>query len=100
MDWYSVRCVIKWGIRNTFEERITLWLAESPDHAIEKAEADARLYARRNAGGSYAGLAQCYHIGDTDIRSGAEVFSLLRTSELDVDEYLSAYFDTSAERSQ
>ena len=51
MDSYSVRCIFRWGPRqdqkakHLYEERITLWQAESIDHAIELAEQEAEVYA-------------------------------------------------------
>jgi hypothetical protein len=46
-DWYAVRCFFlneRQGSR-VYEERITLWRANSADKAIEKAEAEAGEYA-------------------------------------------------------
>jgi hypothetical protein len=45
----------------------------------------------------YTGLAQAYLLFD-EVGDGAEVFSLLRTSNLDPDAYLDRYFDTGHER--
>lgn len=98
-EWYGVRCVFQGthGEGAPFEERITLWRADSLDAAIEQAEGEAREYAE-NVGMTYLGLAQAYATGETEIESGAEVFSLLRDSPLPPEEYLDRYFDSGGER--
>src|SRR5262245_1341209 len=98
-DWYSVRCVFRWTgwEGEPFEERITLWQAESLSDALERAEAEAAEYAKDN-GVTYAGLAQGYQMtpGETP-GHGIEVFSLLRDSDLPPEEYLTTFFDTGQE---
>lgn len=85
-DWYAVRCIIRFepqpgSAGATYEERITLWRADSFDHAVERAERDARDYASTTAGSpeSYLGFAPAYHLADVP-GDGAEVFSLMRDS--------------------
>jgi hypothetical protein len=102
--WYSVRCVVAVGwppeaVGNTYEERITLWRAESADQAVARAEAEAEDYAAEIEDGpsTYTGLAQCYRLAD-EPGDGAEVFSLMRESELAADDYLDRFFDTGSER--
>ncbi|MER5637269.1 hypothetical protein ABT095_09955 [Kitasatospora sp. NPDC002227] len=97
MDWYAVRCVFEWTSweGRTYEERITLWQAASAEEAIALAEAEALTYAADN-GFRYLELAQSYHLYDTP-GQGAEVFSLLRDSGLEPEQYLDAYFDTGGE---
>jgi len=74
-----------------YEERITLWFAESADAAIEQAEIEAQEYGAYMGGGLYLGLAQSYELIE-DIEpeqfSGTEVFSLMRESDLDPDQFL------------
>jgi hypothetical protein len=85
-------------VGKTFEERITLWLADSADEAIERAEAEAEQHAAEidDAPSTYLGLAQSFHLFDAPA-DGTEVFSLLRDSELPADEYLSTFFATGSE---
>jgi len=82
-----------------YEERITLWLAASAEEAIERAEAEAREYAGtiEESPDSYLGIAQSYRLVDAPA-DGAEVFSLMRSSALEPDEYLDTFFDTGTER--
>jgi hypothetical protein len=94
--WYSVRCIIEHG-GGAYEERITLWETAAFDHAIELAEADAEAYAAGLGGSEYAGLAQVFALAAPP-GHGAEVYSLVRDSELDTNEYIDAFFDTGRER--
>ena len=56
-------------------------------------ESEARQYTDVLGDVEYMGLAQAYRLEDVP-RSGSEVFSLMRDSSLDADDYLSAFFDT------
>jgi hypothetical protein len=99
--WYAVRVVIRFGDdgpTSTYEERITLWRAPSADEAIEMAEAEAAGYAESLENAEYTGFAQSFNlfVGDS-VGHGDEVFSLMRDSDLDTEDYLDAFFDTGAE---
>jgi hypothetical protein len=98
MAWYSVRCVFRHDGDGPYEERLTIWDADSFDEAIERAEREATEHASV-VEARYLGLAQAYLMAD-DLAVGAEVFSLMRTSELDPHAYLNAFFDTGAELQQ
>lgn len=102
--WYSVRCVFAVGwppeaVGETYEERITLWRAQSAEEAVARAETEAKEYAATIEDGpsTYTGLAQCYRLDD-EPGDGAEVFSLMRDSKLSPDDYLDRFFDTGSER--
>lgn len=97
--WYSVRCLFHNPDQGLYEERITLWQADSFDHAIEQAELEANEYAEI-LDLRYVGLAQAYHLGEDTIASGSEVFSLCRDSDLEANAYIDAFFDTGNERQQ
>ena len=81
-----------------YEERITLWVANDFDEAVALAEEEAREYA--SDGGEYLGLCQAYGLVDSVEKSGVEVFSLLRQSDLDPEEYVDAFFATGEEHEQ
>ena len=105
LRWYGVRMVFRALQReeNVFEERVTIWKAASFAEAIEQAEVEAADYADPEVGiWEYTGLAQAFetYIPDRAPEPGDEVFSLLRTSELDTEEYLDRFFDTGGERQQ
>lgn len=96
VGWYGVRCVVALRGRGTFEERVTLWTAASHGEAIRRAEEEVRLYAS-DEDEEYTGLAQSFELFD-EPGDGAEVFSLMRDSDLDDASYLNRFFDTGAER--
>jgi hypothetical protein len=97
-QWYSVRCLFG-SVRGegfSYEERMTLWCTDSFDNAISLAEKEATTYAA-SAKVDYLDLAQvCLLPGHPT--SGAEIFSLVRDSDLAADEYLDSFFDTGSER--
>ena len=95
MGWYGVRCVVALPERGTFEERVTLWKADSHEDAIRRAEREIRDYVTED--GEYTGLAQSFELFD-EPGDGAEVFSLMRDSDLDPKSYLDRFFDTGDER--
>ncbi len=102
MDSYSVRCIFRWEPRPDnqakylYEERITLWHANNLDHAIELAVSEAREYAAEEF--EFLGLSQAYALFEPLAESGIEVFSLLRESDLEPEDYLDTFFDTGGER--
>jgi hypothetical protein len=97
LTWYGVRCVFKRRDDPTYEERVTLWRAESFEHAIELGETDALGYAV-DVDFEYLGLAQVYDTKASRISNGSEVFSLMRTSSLEPRDYLDRFFDNGSER--
>ena len=97
--WYGVRCVLKWRNHPDYEERITVWRAESIDDAIELAEREAETYAA-DIGFDYLGLAQAYETRYSHIEDGSEIFSSIRTSSLAADDYIKQFFATGTEHEQ
>jgi hypothetical protein len=101
--WYAVRCVFQLVFstgQRGYEERITLWRADSFDAALAQAEQEGHRYVEDNDHiEEFTGLGQAYHLfADPD--SGAEVFSLIRRSELDTDAYVAHFFDTGQENTR
>lgn len=103
-EWYAVRCVLA-AERNDptsgepplrYEERITLWRADSFDSAIEMAEVEADKYCA-DSGSKRLDFAQGFNLFEFP-RHGAEVFSLMRDSDLPASSYLDHFFDTGLER--
>jgi hypothetical protein len=97
--WYSVRCIFKASDRPAYEERITVWLAESFEAAVRLAEGEAVEYAD-SVGFRFVGLAQAYDLKSEDIGRGSEVFSLVRSSDLEPSAYIDRFFATGAEFEQ
>lgn len=103
--WYGAKCVflhseIESCPGQVYEERVILLRAGSLDEAVSRAEALADEYARDVGGCSYTGFVNVFHIFDENIGDGAEVYSLMRTSDLSKDEYLNRFYDTGTERTQ
>ncbi|GAA5495834.1 hypothetical protein Rhal01_02013 [Rubritalea halochordaticola] len=105
MASYTVRMVVLWPSREDqklkylYEERITMWQAESMDEAIELAEEEAKEYAE-SEGFELLDLFQAYWMFNEPltVEQGMEVFSLLRESDLEASVYLDTFFDTHHER--
>jgi hypothetical protein len=105
-NWYAVRCLFRFGYgpeetEAGYEERITLWRAASFDEAIARAEAEAQSYAAGldDDPGAITDLVQAYHLFD-EPGDGAEIFSLIRMSDLDTNAYINTFFDSGTERQQ
>lgn len=90
-----VRCVIQLTERD-YEERITIWRTDDLDDAVAKAQAEARDYAA-NVGGTAIDFAQSYGSDEDPTEDGAEVFSLIRQSEMPPRQYIDHFFDTGME---
>ncbi len=102
-QWFGVRCVFAVGwppdaVGRTYEERITVWRARTAAEAVERAEAEAEEYAAaiEESPSPYLRLAQSYRL-EGPPGDGAEVFSLMRTSDLAPSDYLDRFFDTGDE---
>ena len=102
MESFSVRCIFKWSpradqvLKNLYEERITLWQAESLEQAIEFAESEASEYSGESC--EFLGLSQGYAMFEPSQENGIEVFSLLRESDLEPELYLKSFFESGSER--
>ncbi len=101
--WYSARCVFCHRIatdQKTYEERVILLRAEREEEATRLAEEEAEEYAAAHEACSYTGLIDLFHLFETEIGHGAEIFSLMRSSALEAKEYLDRYYDTGCEHSR
>jgi len=97
--WYTVRRIVLWAERESYEERITLWRSRSAAQAVHDSEVESRQYAVELVGdGVDLGLAQCHYLGQHRPSHGDEIFAYARSSSLEPPEYLDAFFDTGDER--
>ncbi|SCL69485.1 hypothetical protein GA0070606_5096 [Micromonospora citrea] len=96
--WYAVRSVFQYGnaAPHVYEERITIWRASSFDAAVVMAEAEAAEYTE-GVDRVHLGFAQVHHLS-AEPGHGAEIYSLMRDSNLPADAYLDRFFDTGDER--
>ncbi|GAA1900345.1 hypothetical protein [Lapillicoccus jejuensis] len=104
--WFAVRCVLALTTEpdagaavgtTPYEERVTLWFADSAGEAIELAETEVRDYlAAVDEVDSGPLLSQAYEL-EGEPGHGLEVFSLIRSSPLPPQEYVDRFFDTGDE---
>lgn len=103
--WFGVRCLFGHEDGGLYEERITIWPAGSLEAAIELAVREAEEHAAPLRW-EYLGLAQAYgpltdaNVDDAELPSesaGTEVFSMMRESDLEPDEYINRFFATGEE---
>lgn len=97
-----MRCIFKHDHHTgiLYEERIVLVKASSFDEAIERGEREAVDYVSTLGDVEYLGDAEAFHIAEQKVGDLTEVFSLMRESELDPNEYVATFFQTGRERSR
>lgn len=97
--WFSVRCHFQLA-SNTYEERITIWLAAEFEAALEMAEQEARDHAAER-GAQYLESCDGYRMTESTLNAqpGQQIYSLIRTSSLAPAAYLRQFFFTGAEQS-
>jgi len=101
--WYSCKCIFV-STRDdtacdfTYEERITLWSAIDAYSAIKLAEDEASAYAEENTV-KYTGFCTSFQLFDQPI-AGKEIYSIIRNSDLDPEQYLDEHYDTGEERAE
>jgi len=102
-EWYAVKCLFSHPTRATpgegvlYEERITLWQAESDKEAFALAESEARIYASE-AESEFLTASDAFRLFDATLREGTEVYSTMRSSHLDVDLYRRTFCVTPSDR--
>ena len=110
MSIFSVRTIVDWSnthynkedsrSKYLYEERITIWKATTAEEAIEYAEMSDKNYCEGSEM-RIVEFAQSYVVDEeeiADLKQGAEVYSLLRGSDLEVEDYIDAFFDTGLEK--
>ncbi len=118
--WFSARHVIDAGTEDggtahNYEERVTIWDAPDFDAAYALARAEAEEYINYLHDAIVLGLFQIFRLSEDPVvyredeppwsdqakpfsaAQGAEVFSLIRESQLGPREYLDQFFDTGDE---
>jgi hypothetical protein len=102
--WYAVKCLFlhkdlkRRNGKNNYEERILLVKANDFDEAISKAENEAVEYCK-DLGDEVEYLKFCnaYHIAESEIEDGTEIYSLITKSELNKTDYINTHHDTGGE---
>lgn len=103
-EWFGVRSFYRFEGRDDhddprpyYEERVVLFKADTFAEAVARAEAESEEYADVFDDCQALGCFQAFAIAD-DVRDGAEIYSLMRSSTLEPDDYLDHFFDTGDER--
>lgn len=99
MPWFGARTLFlhKAFPGQTYEERINVIQAYSEDDALLKAEEIAKQYADEST--EFLNYTIVFEMFD-DLGDKAEVFSLMRESDLAPEDYIDRYFDTGSERTR
>lgn len=93
--WFGVRNVLEND--GSYEERVTVWAAEDEEAAIALGCEEATRYAAEVLfNGRLVPFCQVYEL-PSEPGHGAEVFSLIRQSELSREEYVRRFFSTGDE---
>ena len=105
--WFAAKCIFRHKRLSKdnhdafmYEERITIVDSESVEWAIIKAENEAKKYAESEYDCEYINYIDCYQLSVLDITDKSEVYSLMRSSKLEPDDYISHYYQDGSERSQ
>ena len=102
-DYYAVRCLFSHPTReriknqNLYEERITIWEAQTWEEAYKMAELEAKNYAKE-ADAIFIEATDSFKLFDNKFNSGLEVWSTMRDSKVSNAEYISNYINTGKER--
>jgi hypothetical protein len=101
--WYSVKCLFHHPTRKAdgedflYEERVTLWKAESFEEAHRMAEEEARRYAAE-AKCVFVASTDSFHLFEEELSAGAEVYSSMRGSNLQPTAYRKTFCVTARDR--
>ena len=103
--FYAAKCLFRHdqlepvdGKAYVYEERIVLVQAVSIDSAIEKAEKEAGEYA--GSGTVYLEYVNVFNLYDYILHNGSELYSEMRSSDLEPEQYINEFYDTGYEHSQ
>lgn len=72
--------------------------AESQEEALTKAEKIAEDFCESMEGYSYTGYAEVFHLFDEALSEGVEVYSTLRASSLEAEDYIRRFLRTGDEK--
>jgi hypothetical protein len=101
--WYSVKCLFHHPGRKAkeedflFEERVTLWKANSFEEAHQLAEAEARQYANE-AKCVFVASTDSFHLFAEELMNGTEVYSTMRGSNMQPSVYRKTFCVTTRDR--
>lgn len=98
-SWFGAKCLF---VHNNlskeediiiYEERVIVVRANDSDWAIKKVEKKAKEYAQNENECEYLNFIDCFIIENDKISDFTEVYSIMRKSNLEADEFISQYYD-------
>jgi len=102
---YAAKCIFRHSQlkplgdkKYVYEERIILIKADNDDEAISQAEKEAKEYA--DDGTKYLEFVDVFNLYHYILTPGSELYSSMRSSDCEPDDYLSKYYDTGYEHSR
>lgn len=103
--WYAAKCIFRHddlAEKDTvYEERIVLFKANSFEEAKDLAEAEAKDYIANCEGKTTCtDFMNIFHLFDNEIKSGTEIYSVMRTSDKSESDFLDHYYDDGTEHTQ
>lgn len=100
LSWYTTRSIIRRPDLGGYEERLTSWYTGPFQAAVTAAEVEADRYTASVPGGYRLGFVDVYHTGleSALLRSGDEIYSLLRDGEGNGSGFRRRYYPLSAAR--
>jgi uncharacterized protein DUF4288 len=97
--WYGAKCLFlhkdltKSQRTPCYEERITLIRARSFTEAVRKGETEAKRYAKGTGRVEYLGFISVFHLFDSKVGDGTEVFSIMRSISLSKKAFIDRHYD-------
>lgn len=96
--WYAAKTIFYSPGNDLYEERVVLHEAKNWDEAFAKSEKEAREYVKEQKSigvdTEIVKMINVYHLYDSKISSGTEIFSSLRKTNLSKEDYIrTAYED-------
>jgi hypothetical protein len=101
--WYAVKCLFHHPGRKAddeeylYEERITLWKANSFEEAHKLAEEEAKQYAADD-NCVFIKSTDSFHLFDEEIKEGVEIYSTMRGSNMQPSAYFKTFCVTARDR--
>lgn len=106
-EWYGAKMIFKHiGVsncvkKNLYEERIILVQAVSFNDAIKEAELEATEYISYDDSTKYLEFVNVFKLDEEDkIGNRTEVYSIMRESDLESNDYLDKFYDTGFEKTK
>jgi len=98
-EWYGAKALFVHDDISTqdgkpcYEERVVILLAEGEDQAISLAEDEANEYVKNLDETRFLGFISVFHTFIEELGNGSEVYSIMRSIDMEEEEFVDHYFD-------